>query len=100
MPKKKKKFTYKQIVGISLELQRRVIWALKFMRFPGGGGLVCLGKGGKRIKTQHWTEWFADGAEMLKNCKVDRELVGLSTADFKKVLKRREKEKLTKSSSK
>lgn len=93
--KQPKRVNYKDI---ALELQKRVIWALKFMKCPGAGCVAFMERDSNGNITnvngmKHWTDWFADGAEMLGNCKVDRELVGLSQKEVAKILKAREAKK-------
>jgi hypothetical protein len=67
-------------------LEKRIIWALNFLRAPGSGVVAD-----HNFKTLgHWTHWFADALEMGGRYKVDRELLGLSRREAEKVLKARE----------
>ena len=91
---KRKKHTYADLMRIACELEKRLCWAVKFMRPPSANSLVVhCDKDGNFGKSEHWSGWFADGIEMLGLRKVDRELIGLSQKEFKAVLKRREIEK-------
>jgi hypothetical protein len=82
--------------AVAFELQRRLVWALKFMRSEGSGmvAFVQTDKQNKVVNynsSQHWTQWFADGVEMLPGYQIDRELLGCSKAEIKKILKTRAK---------
>lgn len=71
---------------IILELERRLIWAIRFLHARGGG--MVADENFNRLG--HWTHWFADGIEMAGHYKVDRELLGLTKKECEKVLKARE----------
>lgn len=91
-----------KIEKVALALQSRVVWALKFMKCPGSGMMVERTEDGGFSGGIHWTQWFADGVEMMGHYKVDRELLGLSQKEQDKIIKARkatqasaEKEKAT-----
>jgi len=74
----------------SHEHERRIIWAMKFMKCPGAGQVAMRTDDGGFGELIYWEIWFADGLEILGRYKVDRELLGLSKKEREKILKARE----------
>lgn len=45
-------------------LAQRVLWALKFLKTPGGGGMVPLSEPGEEaFEVKPWEEWFMDALD-------------------------------------
>lgn len=79
------------IVG---DIERRILWALRFMRCPGSGMVAFKNPvtGKYDDKLIHWTTWFADALELSGNIKVDRELLGKTERQRYQIIRRREQE--------
>ena len=92
---KDRQLTRQELIEIACELESMVKWALNFLKPPPGSSGMMVQWDGKGMpgKSQHWTQWFADGVEALGHYKVDRELLGLNKKEMDAVLKRRKQAK-------